>query len=104
MSQRAVRMGNLIQRELGELFRELKDPAIQQATLVTVTKVQLSDDLGVARVLVSVVGENRIAVVGAIGRARRFLQGQLLRRLSAKRVPELRFFLDETEDRAGRIE
>jgi ribosome-binding factor A len=104
VSQRADRFAHLLQRELAELVRELKDPRVQSATLVTVTHVQVADDLGVARVLVSVVADDRRAVLRAIGRAQRHLHAQLGRRLHTKKVPELRFHLDETEDRAGRID
>jgi ribosome-binding factor A len=104
MGQRAERVGNLIQHELAELIRELKDPRLQAATLVTVTRVHVADDLGSARVLVSILADDPPAVLRAIGRAQRFLHGQLLRRLRAKKVPELRFYLDDTEERAGRID
>jgi ribosome-binding factor A len=104
MSQRAERFAHLIQHELVELLRDLKDPRVQEATLVTVTHVHVSDDLGVAKVLVSIIDRDPRAVLRGIGRAQHFLHGQLGRRLRAKKVPELRFFLDETEERAGRID
>jgi ribosome-binding factor A len=101
---RAERLGLQIQRELAELVREVKDPRVQEATLLTVTKVHLSDDLGVARVLVSVIGEDAEGVVKGLARAKGFLQGQLGKRLRTKKAPELRFALDTTEERAGRID
>lgn len=104
MGQRAERVGNLVQRELSELLRELKDPRVQEATLVTVTHVRVSDDLGMARVLVSIIDADPRAVLRAIGNAQGFLHRQLARRLQMKKVPELRFYLDETEERAGRID
>jgi ribosome-binding factor A len=101
---RAERLGLQIQRELAELLREVKDPRVQEATLLTVTKVHLSDDLGVARVLVSVIGEDPEGVVKGLARAKGFLQGRLGKRLRTKKAPELRFALDTTEERAGRID
>ena len=104
MSERAERVAHVLQRELAELLRELKDPRVQQATLVTVTHVRVSDDLGTARVLLSIIDAEPVQVLRAVGRAQRFLHAQLLRRLRAKKIPELRFHLDETEERAGRID
>lgn len=104
MSQRADRVGHLLQRELSTLLRELKDPRVQAATLVTVTAVRVSEDLGMARVLVSIVDEEPVRVLRAVGHAQRFLHGQIARRLQLRKVPELRFELDDTEARAGHIE
>jgi ribosome-binding factor A len=104
MSQRAERVAHLLQRELNELLREIRDPRVQEATLITITHVHVSDDLGVAKVMVSVVAADRTEVIRGIGRTQRFLQSQLLRRLRARKIPELRFYLDDTEERAGRID
>src|SRR5689334_10618753 len=101
MGQRADRVGNLIQRELASLVRELKDPRVQQATLVTITSVRVSDDLGMARVLVSIIDDDPRGVLRSIGHAQGFLHRQLGRALAMKKLPELRFYLDETEERAG---
>ena len=104
MSQRADRVGHLIQQELVEILRSLKNPRLDKATLITVTHVRVSDDLGVAWVTVSIIDEKPQEVLKVIGRAQKYVQGQLLRRLSAKKIPELRFALDDTEVRAGHID
>src|SRR5262245_44902766 len=104
MSDRPARIAETIRRELAELIREVRDPRVQGATLLTITRVRVSDDLGVARVLVSVVGDDPKGVVAGLERAKGFLQGQIGRRMRAKKVPELRFVLDDTEERAGRVE
>lgn len=104
MGQRADRVGHLLQRELSELVRELKDPRVQAATLVTLTAVRVSDDMSVARVMVSVIDPEPRRVIAAIGRAQGHLHGQLARRLQMKKLPELRFQLDDTEERASHID
>ena len=104
MSQRADRVGHLLQQELAGLLRELKDPRVQKATLVGITHVRVSDDLGVAKVMLSVVDAEPMQVVRAVGKAQKFIHGQLLRRLSAKKIPELRFYLDDTDERASGID
>ena len=109
MGQRAERFANSIQRELVELIRDVKDPRVQSATLVTVTHVRVSDDFGVANVKISVIpgegsGFEAKQVVWGLRRAAGFLHNEVGRRLHAKKIPELRFFLDETEERAGKID
>jgi len=105
VSERISRLALQIRRELSELVaREVKDPRVQEASLVTVTHVRLADDLGVADVLVSVVGGDGAAVVKALGRAAGFLRGELGRRLRTKKIPTLRFHIDQTEDQAEKID
>jgi ribosome-binding factor A len=91
-------------RDLGELLREVKDPRVQGATLITVTHVKVSDDLSTARVMVSVIADDRGGVMKGLSKAAGFLQGRIGKRMAAKKVPELRFVLDDTEERAGRVD
>lgn len=94
-----------IRRELADLIRrEVKDPRVQQASLVTVTHVHVAEDFSTARVLVSVVGSDGQATVRALVKAAGFLRGSLGRRVHVRRIPELHFYLDDTEEKAGHID
>jgi ribosome-binding factor A len=107
MSDRPLRFARLVQQELGELLAKVKDPRVAEAGLMTVTHVRVSDDLSVARVLIALHGadqERQRALLKGLASARPFLQGELGRRLRTKKVPELRFHLDETDDRADRVD
>jgi ribosome-binding factor A len=104
MSDRAKRFARSVQEELSALLRHVKDPRVSDAGLVTITHVQCSDDLSTARVLVTVHGGDGEALVKGLTSARPFLSRELGRALRAKKVPELRFVLDETDDRADRVE
>ena len=104
MSQRAERVADVIQRELADLIREVRDPRLAAATLITLTAVRVSDDLSVARVIVSVLGGDSKGALKALVRAGGFLRREVGHRLQLRKVPELRFELDQTEERAGRIE
>jgi ribosome-binding factor A len=103
-SERRARVGALLQSAIADLLlREVKDPRIG---MVTVTGVDLSPDLKHARVFVAPHGD---AATGAralagLASARPFLQAQVGRRLGLRFTPELRFVLDETLDRADRLE
>src|SRR5580765_4619058 len=97
MSQgsRPDRVADQIRSELASLLaREVHDPGIG---FVTLTRVQVSPDLQLARVLYTVLGDDksRTATARALERAAPFLRRQLGSRLRLRRAPELRFTYDE---------
>jgi len=81
----------------------LKDPRIGFATLI---EVRLTPDLRVARVLVSVLGtpEEQEETLEGLRAAAGFIRRTLAQRMKLRRVPELEFRLDHTEEKAARIE
>ena len=85
------------------LAREVHDPGIG---FVTLTRVQVSPDLGSARVLYTALGDDtaRAASAKALDRAAPFLRRQIGARLRLKRAPELRFIYDESIAGQDRIE
>lgn len=100
------RLAAEIQRILAEVLEfDVKDPALRDS-LATVVDVQLTSDGQRATVYVYVGGGegSRSAVLAALDRDKGFLRTQLARRLHVRRVPELVFQLDETLDRALRLE
>jgi ribosome-binding factor A len=83
--------------------REVHDPGIG---FVTLTRVQVSPDLQVARVMYTALGDDnaRTATAQALNRAAPFLRRQIGQRLRLKRTPELRFQYDEAVAGQDRIE
>ena len=106
MSQgsRPDRVADQIRGELASLLaREVHDPGIG---FVTLTRVQVSPDLQLARVFYTALGdENTCAATGrALERAAPFLRRQIGARLRLKRTPELTFLYDESIAGQDRIE
>jgi ribosome-binding factor A len=102
--QRMRRVDEAMRQVLGDaLAQELKDPRVG---FVTVTDVKTSPDLRHARVYVSVLGDApaREATLEGLRSAHGFLQGRVAGELRLKRTPELHFELDETAERAARLE
>ena len=101
--KRTDRIGELIREEIGRLLlRETRDPRLKN---VNITDVEVSVDLSHARVYYSCLEDShREEIEDALGRARGFFRSALGRRLSLRRVPDLRFQLDTTLRSAGRIE
>jgi len=106
MSQgsRPDRVADQIRGELAQLLaREVHDPGVG---FVTLTRVQVSADIQVARVFYTVLGDAnaRKNSARALDRAAAFLRRQIGARLRLKRVPELKFQYDDAVAGQDRIE
>jgi ribosome-binding factor A len=106
MSQgsRPDRVADQIRGELAMLLaREVHDPGIG---FITLTRVQVSPDLQLARVHYTVLGDQkaRAGSARALERAAPFLRRQIGARLRLKRAPELRFLFDDSVAGQDRIE
>lgn len=88
---RQLRVGAQMTRILSELLRtEVKDPRLAD---VRVSEVDLSGDLGVARIYFSMLNpdDDPRPAVAAFEKAAGFIRGRLGGALQLRRVPELRF-------------
>ncbi|HEY1459854.1 MAG TPA: 30S ribosome-binding factor RbfA [Casimicrobiaceae bacterium] len=95
-TQRAQRVGDQIQRELGDLLRlHLKDPRIG---MVTVTAVEVSPDLSHAKVFFTHLAgaEHAATAVEALQRTAGYLRTELSHRLGLYSVPQLHFAYDDS--------
>jgi ribosome-binding factor A len=105
-SQRVLRVGELIRHALAEMLTrgEVHDPTIE-AHMITIPEVRMSADLRLATVYVMPLGGRDIKeVVAALDRNKRFLRGEIARRVNLKFAPDIRFRADERFDEAERIE
>ena len=101
---RPERVADQIRGELASLLaREVHDPGLG---FVTLTRVQVSPDLQLARVFFTALGDepSRRNSTRALERAAPFLRRQIGSRLRLKRTPELRFVYDESVAGQDRIE
>lgn len=100
---RNQRLGNQVLRSLSELIRfETKDPRLKHVSL---TSVDLSRDLSVAKVYFSLLDPNENVDPAADGlrRAAGFLRAKLARAVKIRHVPELRFIHDDSAEQAVRM-
>jgi ribosome-binding factor A len=99
-AQRIARIDHEIQRILGTLIsQQLADPRL---AFVTVTRVEVADDLRRAKVFVSVIGDRHQArqSLDALKHAAGFLRGELGRKIDLRYTPELVFVEDRSAERA----
>lgn len=103
--KRALRAAEAIQREMGVILdRKIRDP--RKAMMVTVTRVDVSDDLRYAKIYVSVLGgeQEKDMAFRLLRRARRFIRSQLASYLDLRVAPEISFALDESAENYLRID
>src|ERR1700748_3796497 len=105
-SQRQLRVGELVRHALAEMLTrgDVHDPVIE-THLITVPEVSMSPDLRLATIYVLPLGgRDAKDVVAALDRNKRYLRGEIARRVNLKFAPDIRFRVDERFDEAERIE
>ena len=105
-SQRQLRVGELVRHALAEMLTrgDVHDPVIEKH-LITVPEVQMTPDLRLATIyLMPLGGRDTEIVIAALERNKKFLRGEVARRVNLKFAPDLRFRVDERFDEAERIE
>ncbi|MGZ8393141.1 MAG: 30S ribosome-binding factor RbfA [Nitrospira sp.] len=100
---RADRVADQIRMEVADiLMRKIKDPRVRT---VTVTDVELTKDLRIARIFVTTMeqkdGERH--VFDGLAKASGFVRAELGRRLALRYLPELTFIKDVSGPRADRV-
>ncbi len=105
-SQRQLRVGELIRHELAAMLSrgDIHDPVLD-AHMITVPEVRMSPDLRLATIyLMPLGGRDEKEVIEAFDRNKRYVRGEIARRVNLKFAPEIRFRIDERFDEAERIE
>jgi ribosome-binding factor A len=83
---------------------EVHDPVIE-GHLITIPEVRMTADLRLATIYAMPLGGHDIdAVLAALNRNRRFLRGEVARRINLKFAPDIRFAIDDRFAEAERIE
>ena len=98
-SKRQQKFSRLIQKDLSDIFQK-EGYTLFSGALVTVTIVRMAPDLGLARAYLSILPEAKSAYVmekvdANLSSIRKSL-GDLIRN-QVRKVPEIRFYLDDTE-------
>ncbi|MCX8026424.1 MAG: 30S ribosome-binding factor RbfA [Thermodesulfovibrionales bacterium] len=101
--KRSSRLGILIKEEVADIImRKVKDPRLG---FVTVTDVEMTQDLKMARVFISVMQEETTGLsLEILNSARGMIRAELNKRIRVKFIPSLEFRIDEAIDRGSRID
>jgi ribosome-binding factor A len=104
MSVRSEKVGSLIKEELGFIFQ--RNLSMSEFGFLTVTDVQMSPDLKIAKVYVSIYGDKnrKIKSFSMLVAQKSSIRSLLGHSIRLRYTPELIFYLDETMDRAMKLE
>src|SRR3954454_14346489 len=105
-SQRQLRVGETVRHAVADILSQgsVHDPDLE-GHIITVPEVRMSPDLKLATVYVMPLGGRDTEVVlTALERNKKFLRGEIARRVNLKFAPDIRFRADERFDEAERIE
>jgi len=104
-NHRHERVGEEIGHEINAMLAgELKDPRLEGS--VVASEVRVQPDMKHARVFISVKGTNKeqTDAIKALEHAAGFIKRELMERLQLRRLPELHFTLDLSQEHVERIE
>ncbi|MBR0880720.1 ribosome-binding factor A [Bradyrhizobium barranii subsp. barranii] len=105
-SQRQLRVGEQVRHAMAEILAQGNvHDAYLEGHIITVPEVRMSPDLKLATVYVMPLGgRDTEVIIAALERNKKFLRGEVARRVNLKFAPDLRFRVDERFDEAERIE
>ncbi|QPF91771.1 30S ribosome-binding factor RbfA [Bradyrhizobium commune] len=105
-SQRQLRVGEQVRHAIADILAQggVHDADLE-GHIITVPEVRMSPDLKLATIYVMPLGgRDTELVIAALERNKRFLRGEVARRVNLKFAPDVRFRVDERFDEAERIE
>jgi len=102
LSNRTVRINELIQRELNGILRRQYQT---EAVAITVTEVRISTDLRDGKVFVAIIGNDDVVLrrMAWLRRQAREIREELARRITLKFLPKLVYAIDETTPRSAKV-
>lgn len=102
MSNRTLRVNELIQRELGDILRQRYQ---SESVAITVTEVRVSPDLRDGRAFVSIVGDATVVEekMRWLRRMAPEIRAELGRRIVLKYLPRLEYVFDKSAIRGTRL-
>ncbi len=105
-SQRQLRVGETVRHAVADILvnGSVHDSDLE-GHIITVPEVRMSPDLKLATIYVMPLGgRDTEIVIAALERHKKFLRGEVARRVNLKFAPDLRFRVDDRFDEAERIE
>jgi ribosome-binding factor A len=105
-SQRQLRVGETVRHAVADILvnGSVHDQDLE-GHIITVPEVRMSPDLKLATIYVMPLGgRDTEIVIAALERNKKFLRGEVARRVNLKFAPDIRFRVDDRFDEAERIE
>ena len=104
MSRRTERVNALLKKQIGEIIvSQINDPRL--TSLITITNVEVSPDLGRAKGFTSALGssEDIGVIIDTLNKASGYLRRELKQRVVLRNIPLLNFVFDDSIEKAQRM-
>ncbi len=99
---RTDRIAEMMQRKLAQIIRlEIKDPRLPN--FLTISAVQVTKDLGHAKVYFTVLNGDPVQTTAILNAASSYLRTALARTISTRTVPQLHFIYDQSIEYGERL-
>ncbi len=101
--KRSQRLSILLREEIADIImRRVKDPRIG---FVTVTDVELSEDLKIAKIFISVLDEeDKDTTIEILNSAKGLIRSEISKRVRVKFIPAIEFRIDKSIEHGDRID
>ncbi|HEX8949723.1 MAG TPA: 30S ribosome-binding factor RbfA [Dissulfurispiraceae bacterium] len=101
--KRSQRLGILLREEIADIImRRIKDPRLG---FITVTDVELSEDLKIAKVFISVLREeDKKVTLEILNSAKGLIRSEVSKRVRVKFIPTLEFMIDKSIEHGDKID
>ncbi|MCL4491919.1 MAG: 30S ribosome-binding factor RbfA [Nitrospirae bacterium] len=101
--KRSQRLSILLREEIADIImRRVKDPRIG---FVTVTDVELSEDLKIAKIFISVLNEeDKDTTLEILNSAKGLVRSEISKRVRVKFIPAIEFRIDKSIEHGDRID
>lgn len=98
-SRRQQKINQVLQKDLGEIF-QVEARNLFGGAFITVTQVRVSSDLGLAKVYLSIFGDNKKTQFDLVKTQVIIVRKKLADRVrfQLRKVPELAFYIDDSLD------
>jgi len=101
---RTDRVASIVKQEIGTILQ--KNFTVAESGLITVTEVRMSPDLKIAKIFVSIFGDGTKKDKGLafLEEQKSFIRSELGHHIRLKFTPSITFHLDDSLDRAMKIQ
>ncbi|MCL5062148.1 MAG: 30S ribosome-binding factor RbfA [Nitrospirae bacterium] len=101
--KRSQRLSILLREEIADIImRRVKDPRLG---FVTVTDVEMSEDLKIARIFISVMNEkDKEMTLEILNAAKGLIRSEVSKRVRTKFIPNIEFRIDRSIEHGDRID
>jgi len=103
MTKRIAQINGLLKKELSVIIA--KGEGFDRNTLITITRVETTNDLSLAKVFISIMPEEKSPeIMDFLKKNIYHIQQELNNKLFIKRVPKIAFYPETKTAQAGKIE